>query len=305
MAVNKFTDMDAAERKRFLGHSQAKKFSSAVMAEPAELPAIDVESLPASVDWRTHNPAVISPVKDQGGCGSCWAHATTELVEFSVAMATGTLTALSRQNVVDCTPNPNDCGGTGGCEGATAELGFAYVANKGMASEADYPYQGVDGQCNESIQKSGKIKSWVVLPSNNYTAVVQGVATLAPLAITVAANSWFSYSSGVFTGCDDWDLNHAVQLVGYGTDGGQPYFNIRNSWSADWGEAGYIRIEQATDGSPCGTDTTPSDGTGCTGGPPTVHVCGSCGVLYDTTYSTGGSIPSETKPEHKHHHRRH
>jgi len=293
--VNKFTDMSKDERRRFLGFSMGKKMSSSLNAVVAELPAIDLEALPKSVDWRNSKPAVITPVKDQGGCGSCWAHAATEQVEASVAANGGPLTPLSRQNIVDCTQNPNDCGGTGGCEGATAELGFAYVSQKGMASESAYPYQGVDGTCDESIAKSAIIKNWVVLPSNNYTAVVTAVATIAPMAITVAADSWFSYSSGVFTGCGtDYDLNHAVQLVGYGTDSGQDYWTVKNSWSAGWGEDGYIRIFKHSDGSSkwCGEDTTPGDGTGCNGGPPEVTVCGSCGLWYDVTYATGGSVPS-------------
>jgi len=224
-------------------------------------------------------------------------HLTVGEHHIAVATATGTLTPLSRQNINDCTPNPNDCGGTGGCSGATAELAFAYVAQKGMASEAAYPYQGVDQPCDETIAKSAKIKDWIVLPSNNYSAVLTGVATVAPLAITVAANSWFSYSSGVFTGCgDDFDLNHAVQLVGYGTDSGSDYWTVRNSWSAGWGEDGYIRVERHSDGGQqwCGTDSSPSDGTGCQGGPATVTACGSCGLWYDTTYARGGSIPSRS-----------
>jgi len=295
MAVNKFTDMSQQERKKFLGYSLGKKLSTALEAQPAEMPYVDVDALPTAMDWRNKQPSVISPVKDQGGCGSCWAHATTELVEFAVATATGTLTPLSRQNVVDCAPNPNDCGGTGGCEGATAEIGFAYVKDKGMASENDYPYTGSDGQCNESAKKAAIIEGWVVLPPNNYTAVLIGVATLAPLAITVSANSWFGYSSGVFTGCGtDYDLDHAVQLVGYGTDSGMDYWTVRNSWGEGWGESGYIRIQKHSDGSPqwCGIDTSPSDGTGCQGGPSQVTVCGSCGLWYDTCYATGGSIPA-------------
>jgi len=303
--VNKFTDMSDAERRAFMGFSLRKKLSEAVDAREMtadDMPAVDVEALPKSVDWRKKtNPSVITPVKDQGGCGSCWAHAATEQVEYAVAVATNTLTPLSRQNLVDCTPNPNQCGGTGGCEGATAELGFAYVANKGMASEASYPYQGTDGTCNESIPKSAKITNWVVLPSNNYTAVVTAVATVAPLAITVAAGTWFDYSSGVFTGCgNDADLDHAVQLVGYGNDqaSGMDYWIVRNSWSAGWGEDGYIRIQKHSDGGSqwCNIDTSPGDGTGCQGGPSQVTVCGSCGLWYDVCYATGGSIPSADKP---------
>jgi len=198
-------------------------------------------------------------------------------------------------------PNPDQCGGTGGCGGATAELGFAYVVSAhGMASEEAYPYTGSDGTCDESIPKSATITGWKVLPSNNYTAVVTAVATIAPLAITVSANTWFDYSSGVFTGCgDDWDLDHAVQLVGYGHDNSAQldYWIVRNSWSSGWGEDGYIRIQKHSDGGQqwCGEDTSPGDGTGCQGGPSEVTVCGSCGLWYDVCYAVGGAPVNSQK----------
>jgi cathepsin L len=293
MAVNKFTDMSPTERARFLGYSQRHTkeqiFGARKMAEPWHG---DLNAIPTSVDWRNANPPIITPVKDQGGCGSCWAHAATEEVESSLANNTGQLINLSRQNMLECTPNPNDCGGTGGCEGATAELGLAYVQSTGIASEADYPYTGEDGQCDETIKKTAKISSFVKLAENNYTAVVTAVAYVGPLAITVAAGDWFGYSSGVYDGCtyDDIDLDHGVQLVGYGTDS-EDYWLVRNSWGEDWGESGYIRLLKHSDGSSkwCGIDHEPSDGTGCTGGPTQVTACGSCGIWYDTCYAVGGA----------------
>jgi len=203
---------------------------------------------------------------------------------------------LSRQNLVDCVPNPNQCGGTGGCGGATAELGFGWVAsNGGMAAEQAYPYQGVNGVCKTTAPKAATVGSWVVLPNNNYTALVTAVATVGPLAINADASSWFDYSSGVFTGCSfaNIDINHVIQLVGYGTDAtGGDYWLVRNSWSAGLGESGYIRIQKHSDGTSewCGPDTKPGDGVGCNGGPSQVTVCGSCGIWYDTSYPTGANV---------------
>jgi len=255
---------------------------------------VDVTQLPSSVDWRTYSPSIITPPKDQGGCGSCWAHAATESVESFVALGGGPLENLSRQNLVDCVPNPNDCGGMGGCAGATAELGFEYVSQSGMATEAAYPYAGVNQPCNTSVKKAAKVASWVVLPNNNYTALLVAVATVGPLAINADANSWFSYSSGVFDGCSfaNIDINHVIQLVGYGTDAGADYWIVRNSWGPGWGEGGYIRMQKHSDGGMqwCGPDTRPQDGVGCNGGPSTVTVCGSCGMWYDTSYPTGATI---------------
>ncbi len=130
------------------------------------------------------------------------AHGSVECIESYTAMATGERLKLSRQNLVDCTPNPNDCGGTGGCNGATAELAFAYTASAGgVSTEAAYPYQGATGTCKTGVAKAATVENWVVLPQNNYTALVQAVATVGPLAINADASSWFAYSSGVFTGC--------------------------------------------------------------------------------------------------------
>jgi len=159
-------------------------------------------------------------VKDQGGCGSCWAFAGVEAMETAVAQATGRVLALSTQNVVSCALNPHHCGGTGGCGGATADIAYGYVADKGIASEAAYPYQARTGTCNEQIAKTAKIKSFVKTQENNYTQLITALATVGPLAVNVEANSWSSYSSGVFTGCQfrDVDINHVVQVVGYGHD---------------------------------------------------------------------------------------
>jgi len=293
-AVNKFTDLCHGDRAKYLGSNIAMIETMRATRDPA--PDIQADGdLPESVDWRNNQPNIITPVKDQGGCGSCWAHAATEQIEsFLVLNNPSTeLVALSRQNLVDCVQNPDDCGGTGGCGGATAELGFSYVeAGKGIATEADYPYTGSDGQCDESAAKGAHLTSYVTLPANNYTALVWAVATVGPMGVNVAASPWFSYSSGVFDGCtfDDVDVNHVVQLVGYGTDSSQgDYWTVRNSWGADWGESGYIRVQKHSDGTSqwCGNDPTPSDGTGCNGGPSSITVCGSCGIWYDSSYPLG------------------
>jgi len=297
--------MTAAEHKKYRGHNaQMSRILGARHATPADLPNIPLTDLPDSVDWRTASPPIVSDVKDQGGCGSCWAFATTEEVESAVAQATGQLLILSPQNVVDCTPNPQQCGGTGGCNGATAELGLGYIHDKGIASDADYPYHAVTQQCDETIAKAATVKGFVKLPENNYTALMTAVATIGPIAISVAAGAWSSYGGGVYTGCDGQvDIDHAVQLVGYGVDNSEgspmPYWIVRNSWGGGWGESGYIRILRHDDGDMtkwCAIDPTPGDGSGCQGGPPQVTVCGSCGIWYDTCYPVGGSV----WPHHRH-----
>jgi len=261
----------------------------------AKIPHVPVGDLPAEVDWRTKG--VVSPVKNQGGCGSCWAFAGVEAMETAVAQATGKILALSTQNVVSCALNPHHCGGTGGCGGATADIAYGYVADKGIASEAAYPYQAITGTCKETIAKTAKVKGFVKVAENNYTEVMNALANVGPLAVNIDASVWSAYSSGVFTGCGwrDVDINHVVQAVGYGHDAtkNKDYWIVRNSWGAGWGEKGYIRLERHSDGDHakwCAPDTRPQDGTGCDGGPSVITVCGSCGIWYDASYATGGSI---------------
>jgi cathepsin L len=289
MGVNKFTDMTNAERSMYFGYSSSMAHTMHKDLPLADIPNVAVSDLPTSVDWREKK--VVTAVKDQGGCGSCWAFAAVETIESSLIQATGKTVLLSTQNMVSCTPNPNHCGGTGGCGGATCELGYEYVANKGIATEKDYPYRAQTGKCDETKPKSVKASGFVKLPENNYTALLTSIALTGPIAVSVDAGPWMSYSSGVFTGCGTSRIviNHAVQAVGYGSAGGKDYWIVRNSWGGFWGESGYIRLFRHSDGAMthCGVDPSPQDGTGCDGGPPQVTVCGSCGIWYDSSYATG------------------
>jgi cathepsin L len=258
-----------------------------------------IKQLPTHVDWRDF--PVMSAVKDQGRCGSCWAFASTAVIESHVAINTNKLFDLSPQQIAACAPNPDHCGGAGNCAGATAELAFDYVASSsGILEEFQYPYAsyyGVEYQCAVPTQSGStpkaKIDGYVKLPENNYQALMNAVAIKGPIAISVDASTWSSYKSGIFNGCNQVnpDINHAVVLVGYGEDAGQKYWLVRNSWSASWGESGYIRLARfENEEEICGTDITPQDGTACDGQTQPVKVCGTCGILYDSAYPTGATV---------------
>jgi len=241
------------------------------------------------VDWRAKG--IVTSVKDQANCGSCWSFATAEALEIAWGLKTGNLTVLSEQQILDCTPNPNHCGGTGGCQGGTAELAYDRIIQLGgLTSEALYPYVsggGRDYKCKSPIPAPiAKVSNYTKLPENEYEPLLTAVATVGPIAISVDAASWGRYASGVYNGCNQKnpDIDHAVLLVGYGTDPDHgDYWLVRNSWGPGWGEKGYIRLARSSDAN-CGTDKTPDDGSGCSGGPPEVTVCGTCGILYDTCY---------------------
>lgn len=213
---------------------------------------------------------------------------------------------FSPQEYVSCMPNPKHCGGTGGCQGATQLLGFQYAIDNGITTEDSYPYEGTTGTCSkDKIKPVAKITGFVKLPANNYSSLMNAVVNQGPIAISAAAEPWQLYSSGVYNGNCGSDIDHAIQLVGYGTAGNSTgrtllggggkgkgaYWLVRNSWGTGWGEEGYIRIQRFGDGKePCLTDKNPADGTGCSGGPKTQQVCGLCGLMSESSYPTGGSL---------------
>jgi cathepsin L len=289
--VNHMTDWTEAEFKQLLGYDKSYGFS---MHKPALTKSdIDVSSLPVEVDWRSHG--VVTAVKDQGRCGSCWSFGSATTLESQVAIRTGYLQVLSEQNILDCTPNPQHCGGTGGCQGGTAELAYdAFKKNGGVQTEWTYPYTsyfGNNSQCKFDKSMSViNVTGYVKLPSNQYEPLMEAIANIGPISISVEASHWQHYESGVFDGCNKTnpDIDHNVQVVGYGldTETKTPYWLVRNSWSPHWGDHGYIRLKRAASASTveCGMDITPADGSGCSGGPDKVQVCGSCGILFDTVY---------------------
>jgi len=290
--VNHLTDRTEEEFNKLLGYRKDLAYATKANRKPRKediILSLPNPNLPVTVDWRTKG--VVTAVKDQGMCGSCWSFGTAETLESFGAIANGELADLSEQQVLDCTPNPNQCGGTGGCQGGTVEIAFTQIMKTGgLSSEWVYPYVSYFGtnfpcRSNQTVPIVD-LSSYVDLPPNQLQPLLNAIATLGPMAISVDASTWSRYESGVFDGCNQTqpDIDHSVQLVGYGTDSKfGDYWLVRNSWSPSWGEEGYIRLRR-TATPRCGIDTTPSDGTGCKGGPPTVEVCGTCGILYDTVY---------------------
>lgn len=274
-------------------------------SQPASFTIDDVASLPESVDWSATGN-VNPTVPQQGGCGSCWSFASTAAIESHLSIATGDdVMSLSEQDMLECAPNPDHCGGEGACTGSTVELALNYVADKsakktgGMFSITDVPYEaaGADiSKCKEA--SAGKtpsvgIEGWTRLESNNYEVAMNALAKVGPLAIALAAGGWSHYKGGVFE-TDDTTVNHAVLLVGYGVDEEtqEKYWKVRNSWGPTFGEDGYIRIKRSDDDSNnCATDTDPLVGIACALDDAgnkidvePVKVCGTGAILFDSVY---------------------
>lgn len=281
-AVNELSDRTETEFKMLKG----KAFLHESHRNLATM--LKTKENPDSKDWRKEG--AVTPPKDQGGCGSCWTFASTEVLESHLAIATGNLLTLAPQTLVNCVKNPNECGGTGGCEGATAELAFNYTRDSGIALEKTLPYRGEDGKCT-SYQAAATCSGYEHLPSNDADALETALATKGPIAVSVAAN-WGRYGGGIFSGAcksRDCSIDHAVVAVGYAKD----YWLIRNSWGANWGEDGYIRLTRKNDAVTY-IDTNPADGYACKPFPKEIPVKGESGVLSDSCYPTDVRLADAT-----------
>ncbi|KAL9236840.1 hypothetical protein vseg_011464 [Gypsophila vaccaria] len=199
---------------------------------------------PVSLDWRKYG--VVTPVKDQGSCGSCWAFSTTGAIEGINAITNGELISISEQELVDCDTTNY------GCNGGDMDYAFEWVINNGgIDTEADYPYKGIDGICNSNKEAKR------VVSIDRYEDVEESESALLcatvnqPVSVGIDASSWdFQlYAGGIYEGdCsrDPNDIDHAVLIVGYGSIGNKDYWIVKNSWGTSWGMEGYIYIRRNT-----------------------------------------------------------
>ncbi|KAJ3608769.1 hypothetical protein NHX12_023299 [Muraenolepis orangiensis] len=214
-------------------------WASAQGEEKQPLPTLP----PERVDWREKD--MVTPVQDQGQCGSCWAFSAVGSLEGQMKRKTGVLVALSPQNLMDCSFSF----GNYGCKGGYVHKAFDYVIyNGGIDSEGYYPYKQKEGECRYSYKgRAGYCSSYRVVPHGDEKALQVAVATVGPVSVSINASlpSFHLYSGGVYNPQDCVPVtNHAVLVVGYGTDKGQDYWLVKNSWRAAWGEEGYIRMSR-------------------------------------------------------------
>lgn len=214
--------------------------------------------IPDSVDWRTKG--YVTPVKDQGQCGSCWAFSAVASLEGQHFKATGKLVSLSEQNLVDCSRKF----GNQGCDGGLMDQAFQYIqANKGIDTEVSYPYKARDEKCKFNPKTVGATDSgFVDIPSGDEEALAEAIATVGPISVAIDASqpSFQFYSSGIYSddSCSSTQLDHGVTAVGYGSNGqDQDYYIVKNSWAAGWGDNGYILMAR-NQNNMCGIATAAS-----------------------------------------------
>ncbi|CAG5127922.1 unnamed protein product [Candidula unifasciata] len=253
LGENQFADLSNQEFQKIMNGYKMRQGPGSVYVYAAN----DVTDLPSSVDWR--DKGYVTPVKDQGSCGSCWAFSTTGSLEGQTFKKYGRLTSLSEQNLVDCSQKQ----GNQGCNGGLMDQGFAYIkANNGIDTEASYPYEGVDGKCRFTAANVGANDTgFVDVASKDENALQSAVANIGPVSVAIDAShiTFQLYKGGVYHNilCSQTKLDHGVLAVGYGTYEGKDFWQVKNSWGTSWGIKGYIMMSRNRDNN-CGIATQAS-----------------------------------------------
>ena len=259
LGINKFADLTSWEFSRmykgYRGFHYKQKLHK--INGDQHYPTISNNHV-SSIDWRAEG--LVTNVKDQAQCGSCWAFSAVATMEGAWAKKSGNLTSLSEQDLVDCVP---DCYG---CDGGWPNLALEWIINgtvhnnshhnvsnhntsksnlSQIDTEASYPYQGVDNTCvYNSSYRGANITGIVEIPSDNVALLLDALLSVGPISVAIDAEGDFQfYKTGFFesTSCSSTQLDHAVTAIGYGmTSDGKKYYIIKNSWGTDWGDNGYI-----------------------------------------------------------------
>lgn len=243
--LNMFADMTQEEfSTKMLGY----RFSDRVRNE---VPMVEnILEQPASIDWRVKG--AVTPIKDQGQCGSCWAFSAIGAMEGMWFQAKGSLISLSEQQLVDC----STAQGNHGCNGGLMDYAFTYIKTAGVQLESTYPYTAQDGRCKGPGTPAATCSSYTDIAKSE--AALAAASAARVVSVAVDAQRWSSYSRGVMTHnqCGT-QLDHGVTLVGYGSvsegNDAKNFWIVKNSWGTRWGESGYIRLERGITASSKGT----------------------------------------------------
>lgn len=256
LEINHYGDLLHHEFVRIMNgyqhHMKASSENGSLFMTPAHV------NLPTEIDWRERN--LVTPVKDQGQCGSCWSFSATGALEGQHSRKAGKLVSLSEQNLIDCSKKY----GNNGCNGGLMDFAFQYIKqNHGIDTEQSYPYEGKEGKCRYQKRNTGATDTgFVDIPQGSEQKLMEALATVGPVSVAIDASqpTFQFYSSGVYDEpeCSSTELDHGVLAVGYGTDeNGNDYWIVKNSWGTKWGEQGYVRMSRNKNNQ-CGIATAAS-----------------------------------------------
>jgi len=258
--VNQFTDLSIEEFRMATASKPRPE------REERNVVLLDESATVSAVDWREKN--AVTPVKNQGQCGSCWSFSATGAMEGDLAVESGNLVALSEKMLMDCSSENHSC------EGGLMDYAFKFViSNGGIDSESDYPYQPEDGTCDlgKRAKHVATFSSFQDVTPNNADQLATAVSK-QPISVAIQANreEFQLYKGGVLdTRRCGYQLDHGVLVVGMTDQSNADFPNawiVKNSWGDTWGLEGYIYISRETD-----TDQR-----------------GICGILEDPSYPIGG-----------------
>jgi len=244
-AVNALSDLSDEEYKEFYlsGYRMAESEDNATLHVPSNA------ALPNNIDWRQQG--LVTGVKNQGRCGSCYSFSASGALEGAWAKAGHGLQELSESQIVDCSGRY----GNHGCQGGRFQSSWQYLQSAGGdESEGAYPYTPRQGYCRFN---RGQVVAQVRGYQNvrGESSLTSALASVGPVSVAIDASprSFRQYRGGVFYDprCSSYRMNHAVLAVGYGSEGGRDYYLVKNSWSASWGAGGYIKMSRNR-GNNCG-----------------------------------------------------
>jgi len=258
VAMNQFGDLSAQEFGRlYTGLNVPEGYIRKGKEQVASSAAV-----PAAINWATKG--AVTPIKNQGQCGSCWSFSTTGSTEGDHFLTTGTLVSLSEQNLMDCSTNY----GNQGCNGGLMDDAFQYIiANKGIDTEASYPYTATGpNTCTYSAANCGSTATAFTDVTSGSESALQVAVAQQPVSVAIDAgeSSFQFYSTGIYyePACSPTSLDHGVLAVGYGTQGSADYWIVKNSWGTTWGQLGYIWMARNRNNN-CGIATMASYPSGC------------------------------------------
>jgi len=252
-AVNEMSDLSEEEYEQI--YLQGLRVPEKSDADSMWVPAN--EPIPNSVDWRSQG--LVTPVKNQGQCGSCYSFSATGALEGAHKKVHGVLPSLSEQEIVDCSGRY----GNYGCRGGWYQSSWRYIKDAGGdESERAYPYTARQGRChfNKGYVVAG-VKSYHDTQPGSEQDLTQALAQVGPVSVAIdaSASTFRRYRQGVHysRSCSSTRLNHAVLAVGFGSEGGRDYYLVKNSWGTRWGAGGYIKMARNM-GNNCGIASKPS-----------------------------------------------